>query len=131
MHTSLQRQQEIKIDILNKELSNKAWLLYSDGHWIWTAVTKKKERQRTDMIVLKWIQCFGLQYIVFFFQLAMRFNKVWFELSRVKLYWNDLKGNKNYFELRIGLRYRGFELLRVKLQWMYGGNPREIDFGLS
>ena len=25
--------------------------------------------------------------------------KAWFELLRVKLYGNDLKGNKNYFEL--------------------------------
>ena len=38
----------------------------------------------------------------------------WFELSKVKLYRNDLKGNKNYFELAGS--YRGFELLRVKLQ---------------
>ena len=25
----------------------------------------------------------------------------------------------------------GFELPRVKLQWMYDGNPGEIDFGSS
>ena len=41
----------------------------------------------------------------------------WFELSRVKLYRNELKGNKNYFELARGSSYRGFELQRVKLQW--------------
>ena len=40
----------------------------------------------------------------------------WFELSRVKLYRNELKGNKNYFELAGGSSYRGFELPRVKLQ---------------
>ena len=34
----------------------------------------------------------------------------------VKLYRNDLKGNKNYFELAGGSSYRGFELPRVKLQ---------------
>ena len=39
-----------------------------------------------------------------------------FELSRVKLYRNELKGNKNYFELAGGSSYRGFELPRVKLQ---------------
>ena len=32
------------------------------------------------------------------------------------LYRNDLKGNKNYFELAGGWSYRGFELPRVKLQ---------------
>ena len=42
--------------------------------------------------------------------------KTWFELSRVKLYRNDLKGNKNYFELAGVSSYRGFELPRVKLQ---------------
>ena len=40
----------------------------------------------------------------------------WFELSRVKLYRNELKGNKDYFELAGGSSYRGFELPRVKLQ---------------
>ena len=44
---------------------------------------------------------------------------------------NDLKGNGNYFELAEGSSYRGFELLRVKLQEMYERNPREIDFGSS
>ena len=57
--------------------------------------------------------------------------KTWFELSRVKLYRNDLRGNKNYFELAGVSSYRGFELPRVKLQQMYDGNPGEIDFGSS
>ena len=34
-------------------------------------------------------------------------KKTWFELSRVKLYRNDLRGNKNYFELAGGSSYRG------------------------
>ena len=34
---------------------------------------------------------------------------------------------KREFELYIV----GFELPRVKLQWMHDGNPREIDFGSS
>ena len=38
--------------------------------------------------------------------------KTWFELSRVKLYRNDLRGNKNYFELAGDSSYRGFELPR-------------------
>ena len=37
--------------------------------------------------------------------------KAWFELSRVNLYRNDLKGNENYFELT-GSR---FELSRVRV----------------
>ena len=42
--------------------------------------------------------------------------KTWFELSRVKLYKNDPRGKKNYFELAGGSSYRGFELPRVKLE---------------
>ena len=38
-----------------------------------------------------------------------------------KLYRNDLKGNKNYFELKGGSNYRGFESPRVKLKYMYEG----------
>ena len=40
----------------------------------------------------------------------------WFELSRVKLYRNELRDNKNNFELAGGSSYRGFELPRVKLR---------------
>ena len=36
----------------------------------------------------------------------------WFELSRVKLCRNILKGNKNYFELAGGSSYRGFDCKR-------------------
>ena len=42
--------------------------------------------------------------------------QIWFELSRVKLYRKDLKGNINYSELAGSSSYRGFELPRVKLQ---------------
>ena len=35
--------------------------------------------------------------------------------ARVKLYRNDLKRKKNYFELAGGSSYRGFELSRVKI----------------
>ena len=40
----------------------------------------------------------------------------WFKLSGVKLYRNDLRGNKNYFELKGDSSYRGFELPRRKLK---------------
>ena len=53
--------------------------------------------------------------------------KTWFELSRVKLYRNNQKGNKNYFDLAGGSSYRGFKLQRIKFR----ENPREINFGLS
>ena len=39
----------------------------------------------------------------------------WFELSRVKLYKNYLKGNKDYFELAEGLSYLGFDLTKGKI----------------
>ena len=45
-----------------------------------------------------------------FFFLTCHTLITWFELSRVTLYRNDLKGNKNYVELAGGSSYRGFEL---------------------
>ena len=47
------------------------------------------------------------------------------------MYRNDLRENKNYFELEGGSCYLGFELPRVKLQQMYEENPGKIDFGSS
>ena len=47
------------------------------------------------MIVLTEVLCFGLQFTASFSNFHAL--KTWFELSRVKLYRNDLKGNKNYF----------------------------------
>ena len=64
-----------------------------------------------------------------FFSLSR--GKSWFQLTRVKLRRNNLKGNKNYFGLAGGSSYRGLELLRVKLQWMYEGIQGEIVFGSS
>ena len=43
----------------------------------------------------------------FFPRLFKGFKKKTFELSRVKLYRNDLRGNKNYFESAGGSSYRG------------------------
>ena len=51
----------------------------------------------------------------------------WFELSRVKLYINDLKENKDYFDVAGGSSYGEFELPRVKLQYIFDGNPGDID----
>jgi len=55
--------------------------------------------------------------------------KTWFELSRVNLYGNDLRVNKNHFELAGCSSYWGLELPGVKLQQMYEGSPRKIEFG--
>ena len=41
-----------------------------------------------------------------------------------------MKGNKHYFELTGGSSYWRFKLPRVKLQYMYEGNPGEINLGL-
>ena len=49
----------------------------------------------------------------------------------VRLYKNDLRGNKNYFELAGDSSYRGLELPREKLRLMYDGNPGEMDFDSS
>ncbi len=55
------------------------------------------------------------------------YRQSWFELSRVKLHRKRPEGKRKL--LRVSRRL--IELLRVKLQQMCGGNPGEIDFGLS
>ena len=50
-----------------------------------------------------------------FFLLTCHVLVTWFELSRVKLYRNYLKGNKDYFELAEGLSYLGFDLTKGKI----------------
>ena len=54
-------------------------------------------------MVTKGNQCFRLQYT--FFQLVWCLKHK-FELWRVNLYRNDLKENKNFFELAEGWNYR-------------------------
>ena len=49
---------------------------------------------------------------------------MWFELSRVNLYRNDLRdGNKNYFKLAGGSNYQVFELPRLN----YGKCMKKIQ----
>ena len=50
---------------------------------------------------------------VFFPDLSRAYN---IELLRVDYNRNNLRGNKNHFELAEGSSYQGFKLLRVKLQ---------------
>jgi len=52
------------------------------------------------MVSMSWTSVHG----VFF--LSCHTLITWFELSRVTLYRNDLKGNKNYVELAEGSSYR-------------------------
>ena len=51
-----------------------------------------------------------------FFLVTFHMLKTGMELSRVKLNGNDLKGNKNYFQLAGGSSYRELKLPRVKLR---------------
>ena len=50
----------------------------------------------------------------------------WLELSRVKLYRNDLRENNNYFELARGSSSRGFELPRVTVWRKSRANQFEL-----
>ena len=101
-----------------RECKYHAHSVQRDGHWIWTEGNKKVTKKN-------WHGCFEINsvlwtsvqwYIVFFCLTCHDLLKTWFELLRVKLRRNNLKGNKNYFELAGGSSYRGFELMRVRLQ---------------
>ena len=112
MHTLPQRQKE---DLLKKELRS---LINVQG---WTpnlnwSDKKVKTNIFIDTVVLKYTVNSMCWTSVHCFFLTCQALKTWFELSRVTLYRNDLKGNKNYFELAGGSCNQGFKLLRVKLQ---------------
>ena len=64
--------------------------------------SKDKEYVAVKINSMIWTQC------TFFLDLC-QVLKTWFGLSRVNLYRNDQKGNKNYFELAGGSSYQGFE----------------------
>ena len=65
----------------------------------------------------------------FFSRLVTRLKHAWFELSRVKLYGNNLEGNKNYFELAGGSSYRGMLLKLVTGSGEQGTGKRERKSG--
>ena len=97
------------IDILKKKSSNEALIIVSTALNIVFELDSDKKvknlKEKENTIVLREIQCFGLQFIAFFSKFHAL--KTWFEFSRVKLYRTDLKENKNYFELAGGSSYRG------------------------
>ena len=95
----------------------------------WTDPFSVMQRKTEYMAASNYVQCFGLQYYVVFDW--SRLDKRGSSYRGENYIENDLKGNENCFELEGGSSYRGFELLRVKLQQMYDGNPGEIDFGSS
>ena len=73
------------------------------------------------------VQCLGRQYTVFFFRTFIQaVRKTLFELSRVKLFRNELRENKNYFELAGGSSYQGVRVtlgkITIKVQRKSMGN---------
>ena len=80
------------------QLSNK---VYRNGCWIWTGV--KKQRQR---ICFEINSMFRTSVHRFYPDMSRAYHMV--RVIGVKLYGNDLKRNKNYFELVGGLFCRTF-----------------------
>ena len=79
-------------------------------NWIDKKVKRLKDKEYA--VVLREIHCFGLQFTAFFS--TCHELKTWFRLCRVKLYRNDLKGNKkqllsSYQEVQVikGSSYQG------------------------
>jgi len=80
--------------------ATKLWLVSTALNIVFELDLDKKVKnfkEKENTIVLKEIQCFGLQFPAFFSKFHAL--KMCFEFSRVKLYRTDLKENKNYFEL--------------------------------
>ena len=90
------------------QLSNKVW----DEHWIWTGVTKSKDKELTWLFWNKFnVSDFSAR---FFPDFSRAYNMVRVIEGKIVYKWSE--GEKNYFESAEGSSYRGFELPRVKLQ---------------
>ena len=70
---------------------------------------KSKDKELTRLF---WNKFNVSDFSTRFFFLTCHALITWFKILRVKLYRNDLKGNKNQFELAGVLSYQGFELPR-------------------
>ena len=96
-----------------RQLSNK---VYRNGLWIWTEVTKSKDKECTQLF---WNKFNVSDFSSWFFlpDLSRAYDMVRVIEGKIA-YKTELKGNKNYFEIAGGSSYRRFELPTVKLQQM-------------
>jgi len=87
----------------------------SDGHWIWTGVTKKFTTKNgcfeINSVLWASVQWYTVFFFFFFFFKTCHMLKIWFDLSRENLYRNNLKGFKQK-SLQVSMR---FELVRVQV----------------
>ena len=87
--------------VLEKELKKKIWLISTWLNVVFNWTDKKGKTKNTRLL---WNKTNVLSCCSLLFPTNHEL-KTWFELSRVKLYRNDLKGNKNYFELAREVRH--------------------------
>ena len=89
--------------------------LLSDGHWIWTRVTKKFTTKNgcfeINSVLWALVQWYTVFFFFSFYFKTSHMLKIWFKLSRVNLYRNNLKGFKQK-SLQVSMR---FELARVQV----------------
>ena len=106
MHT-----RDIHKILLTKIRIKQQSLINTVGKCIRTELTKKTKNQKNTRFNVS--HCQELTFFNFFFSTCQALE-TWFELSRVKLFRNDLKGNNIYFELAGGSG-SGKSLLRQPL----------------
>ena len=106
VHFSSRTARDISI-FWKRSRATKPWLISTALNIVSELDSDKKVKnlkEKENTIVLREIQCFGLQFTAFFSKFHA--PKTWFEFSRVKLYRTDLQENKNYFELAGGNEWR-------------------------
>ena len=89
--------------------------LLSDGHRIWTGVTKKFTTKNgcfeINSVLWASVQWYTIFFFFSFYFKTSHMLKIWFKLSRVNLYRNNLKGFKQK-SLQVSMR---FELAMVQV----------------
>ena len=101
MHTSLQEQQDFILRFGKGIEKKKTWLISTWLNVVFNCTDKKVKTKNTRLL---WNKTNVLSCCSLLFPTNHEL-KTWFDLSRVKLYRNDLKGNKNYFELAREVRH--------------------------
>ena len=95
MHT-----RDIHKILLKKKSIKQQSLINTVGKCIRTELTKKTKKQKNTRFNVS--DCQEFTFFIIFFFLTCQALETWFELSRVKLFRNDLKENNIYFELAGG-----------------------------
>ena len=112
-HFITSRSARIQVDWTTKLDWDRLWVKTKNWHRLTSLFLNKFSVSANFSILFLFLFLLLLLLLLLIFFLTCQVIKKWFELSRLKLYRNCLKGNENYFELAGVSSYREFDLWEV------------------